>query len=886
MNLLKHLLNLVTNRWDSSIRYQMISSFTIVTLIVVLVSSFALYSYQRKFLYEQSINNTVSLAKTLSYSSSSWVVANDVVGLQEVLQGAETSEDLSFAIVLSPRGKVIASTKPEYMGKSFDDSLSQSILSLEPTTHILLDTSNLIDVVTPVKANGRLVGWVRVERTRDTLNGNLAEVSMAGFAIAIFLILIISALANFLARRQTTGLNRLLNVATDAENGKDFLRIDANRKDELGVLARHLYQAFDTINAERKKTIESEAKIYSLLRNVHTGVVVHDSESQIVMSNLLAQELLGLSEDQINGKTAQDPQWHFVDEQMNHLSTEQYPASIVIATERPIRNLVLGVYRSDLNDYIWLEINAEPVFKEEVLDLVIVSFNDITARKAAEAEAHKLSQAVHQAGESILITNREGIIEYVNPAFTSLTGYAPEQAVGKKAKHLDSEDGGEGLFKEVERTLLNGNTWHGKSTDRKKNGEFYPTLMTISPIKNDLDEITHFIVFHQDLSETQALEKQFHQAQKMEALGTLVGGIAHDFNNTLAGMTGMLYLAKQRVHEMPDVLEKLTTVEKLSFHAADMVRQLLTFARKQEVDLKEVNLTPLTKETYKFLRSSIPENIKMTQDISTDEMLILGDATQLHQVMINLANNARDALKDVASPEIEMALEKFDANDAFVRVHDDAHVGPYAHLIIKDNGCGIPKDKIEHIFEPFFTTKEVGKGTGLGLAMVFGLVSSHKGFIEVTSSEGQGTCFHVYLPLIKPKRGSSSLSSGDAINGFGETILVVDDNEIVRKGNVEILKSLNYQTLEASDGLEAIDMFASHQDKVMLVLSDLVMPRLGGLDAIKEMEKVQPNVKAIFLTGYDRDDVLIAGENPDNRVILSKPLNVVKLSHAIREQLD
>ena len=886
MNVFRHLLNLVTNRWNRSIRYQLVVSFSLVTLTVVLMSSYALFSYQRNFLYEQSINSTASLAKTLSYSSSSWVVANDVVGLQEVLQGASSSEDLKFALVLSPRGKVIASTKSEYIGQFFDDALSLSILNLEPTTHILLNTSNLIDVVVPIRANKQLVGWIRVERTRDTLNDNLIQVVTAGLAITLLLILMISALASVLAKRLTSGLYRLLNVATEAELGNEFLRIDLDRKDELGVLARHLYQAFDTINAEKKKSVESETKIYSLLRNVHTGVVVHDSEGRIIISNLLAQELLGLSEDQINGKMPQDPQWHLVDEQMNTLPPERQPSSIAAATGRSVRDSVLGVFRSDLNDYVWLQINAEPIFKEEVLDLVIVSFNDITARKAAEAEAHKLSQAVHQAGESILITNSEGIIEYVNPAFTSLTGYTPEEAVGEKAIYSDSSKEHSQVFEEIERSVFKGETWKGKVTDKKKSGDEYPTMMTISPIKNDHDEITHFVVFHQDLSELEALEEQFRQAQKMESIGTLVGGIAHDFNNVLAGITGNIYLAKKMASELPDVLVRLTTIEKLSFQSADLIKQLLTFARKGRVDLKEIPLNPFVKETFNFLRASIPENIKMTKNITSDLMIVNGDATQLHQVIMNITNNARDALEKVIDPEINFTLKKFNADDAFVQNHEGSILGPYAHLIIEDNGSGIPKQDLEHLFEPFFTTKEVGKGTGLGLAMVFGAISSHQGIIEVKSEEGKGSNFHVYLPLIEKTQSlSESLNTG-TIEGRGETILVVDDNDSVRINNKEILTSLNYKVLEASDGLEAVDVFCRNQNEVRLVVSDLVMPKLGGLDAIRQMKKVHPDLKVIFVTGYDKNEVLEGESDSDSYTVLSKPFSTEDFSRAVRDKLD
>ena len=372
----------------------------------------------------------------------------------------------------------------------------------------------------------------------------------------------------------------------------------------------------------------------------------------------------------------------------------------------------------------------------------------------------------------------------------------------------------------------------------------------------------------------------------MESLGTLVGGIAHDFNNALAGITGNIYLAKKGASEIPDVVDKLANVEKLSFRASDMIRQLLTFARKGQVDLNEIPLTPFIKETFKFVRASIPENIEITQNITNDSMMVNGDATQLHQVVLNLINNARDAVEGTSNPEIKIILEKFDADDAFAQIHDNFNVGSYAHLIVKDNGCGIPKANLEHLFEPFYTTKEVNKGTGLGLAMAFGAITSHKGIIEVESEEGKGSSFHVYLPLIESSKVGSLPSSEEVIEGRGETILIVDDNDTARESNKEILTSLNYKVIEASDGVDAVDTFNRFQDKIMLIVSDLVMPRLGGLDAIRQIEKIRSDVKVIFVTGYDKDEVLKGEDYSEDYAILSKPCSIERLSRTIRAQLD
>jgi len=369
----------------------------------------------------------------------------------------------------------------------------------------------------------------------------------------------------------------------------------------------------------------------------------------------------------------------------------------------------------------------------------------------------------------------------------------------------------------------------------------------------------------------------------MEAIGTLVGGIAHDFNNMLAGMTGNLYLAKQRTHDMPDVVQRLANIEQLSFRAAEMIQQLLAFARKSMVSMKTIPFTPFIKETLKLLRPSVPENIGLHQDICSESLTITGDATQLHQLLMNLVNNARDAVETVDAPTITVRLDVFHADDIFLETHAYFTAGLYAHLSVEDNGCGIPEHQIEHLFEPFFTTKEQGKGTGLGLAMVFGAVKTHHGFVEVDSREGQGSTFHVYLPLLEPEEIVSTSVQEDAIaEGHGELIMLVDDEQHIIETGKEVLQSLGYKVLTATDGRQAVELYKAHADAIDLCIFDIVMPVMGGDAAAQQIRQIKPDVKIIFATGYDKN----LQTDMQHEAVLSKPFSIAEMSQLIRQQLD
>lgn len=508
---------------------------------------------------------------------------------------------------------------------------------------------------------------------------------------------------------------------------------------------------------------------------------------------------------------------------------------------------------------------------------------DITERKQAQARIEILSQAIMQSGEAMTITDAGARIGFVNPAFTELTGYSEEEVLGKLPSILKSGNQNQAFYKAMWESLIRGEVWQGKVVNRKKSGEFYPAMLTISPVKNSDGDITNYIGLQQDLQSYEELEAQFHQAQKMAAIGTLVGGIAHNFNNDLAGITGNIYLAKRRLKADPDTIGKLEQAEKIAFSAAETIQQLLTFSRKGMVQMHSLSIAAFLKEAAKLHRASLPENIALQLDVKDKDMRINGDINQLQQMLMNLVTNAFDAMQSTEHPSIRIVLRRFMASEAFATRHELAASGAYAHIMVSDNGCGIPPDHMQHIFEPFYTTKEIGRGTGLGLAMVYGAVRMHGGAVDIESS-AQGTSVHIFLPVVlSVESGMPIHLHGEVAQGSGETILLVDDNEMVLQTGRELLEDIGYRVLTADDGLSAIEVYRAHPHDIDLLILDVVMPRMGGVDALQAIREINPQARAIFASGYDK---LRSQADDIHDTLISKPFSVGKLSRAIRQTLS
>ena len=531
---------------------------------------------------------------------------------------------------------------------------------------------------------------------------------------------------------------------------------------------------------------------------------------------------------------------------------------------------------------------------------------DITERKRAEEQLRKLSRIVEQSPNSVMIIDIGGMVEYVNPAFTQVTGYALEEIIGQNLDILRSGKHSFEFYEQIWETVRTGQEWQGDICYKKKNGDLYEELQSISPIRNLAGQITHFAIVRIDdterkraeqalresnrrleetLAKLQDTQKQIVQQERLAAVGQLAAGIAHDFNNILTGIQGYTELLQIQ----PDMSEAaqidLEHILTQSQRAAYLIRQILDFSRKSIRQPKRLDLVPFLKETVRFLERTIPENIAINLEITPGEYLINADLAQLQQVLTNLAVNARDAMP--TGGELYLRLDTVTLETDQPPPCPEMPPGRWIVFLISDTGTGIAPEIQSRIFEPFFTTKEVGQGTGLGLAQVYGIIRQHDGYIALDSRVGKGTTFNIFLPPheVREPRPEGGLVTVDLPRGNGETILLVEDEPAVLDIARTMLEYLNYRVLPASDSHQALDIYTRHKNEIALVLTDMVMPQMDGIELFQVLRTKDPDIKMIMITGYplgERAPEVIRQGFID---WLQKPMRLLQLARVVHRAL-
>ena len=627
-----------------------------------------------------------------------------------------------------------------------------------------------------------------------------------------------------------------------------------------------------------KNLHQSEQRFRSYFELPLIGIVITSTEKSWLNVNDKACKILGYAKEELLRQT-----WS----SMTHpddLAADVEKFNLMLAGTIDQYTMEKRFIRKD-GSIVYVDLSVGCVrLSDGSVDYVVALFNDITERIKSQEDLLRLSAVVEQVHEIIVITDRQAVIQYVNPAFTAATGYTSAEAIGCTPALLRSGEQNEHFYKVLWSTITQGDIWRGRFINKKQNGGLYNEEAAIYPLRNSSGTIINYVAVKRDITHDLKIEQQLRQVQKMEAIGSLAGGIAHDFNNILGVIYGYAEMSMDPAETMPQINSNLQLLISAANRAKDLIRQILTISRQTEKEALPITISPIVKEVIKFIRASLPSTIQIKQSLSAKDDLLLADPIQIHQLLMNLCTNAGHAMKD-SSGVLEITLKNVHFTDTDILDHPLIRSGDYICLSVRDTGCGIPSANIEHIFEPYFTTKESSEGTGLGLAVVHGIVGKCGGDIRVYSEVGKGTVFNVYLPVITTVEETINAPVLEIHRG-SEHILFVDDEISLVKTSKIILERLGYAVTGITSPEEALAVFKNTPDAFDLLITDKTMPELTGFDLVREIKSQRPDMPMILCTGVSVKAHIEKVQELGINGFLLKPFNKSELACIIRDVLD
>ncbi len=601
-------------------------------------------------------------------------------------------------------------------------------------------------------------------------------------------------------------------------------------------------------------------------------LVASEDAAKILYINDFVLSLTHFTRDEIESKKFLDlfhiPDIHSFLEYFNFAVKQEEPTVFELLLKSKISQLVP----------VKLTINLTELGGQK---FIFCSISDRSDYKRLEVERNMLSHALRQVNEGLSVFDLDGRILFVNEAFLDTFGYTKEEIIGTDIEDLFASAGNKDFKLHILPASLKGG-WNGEFKVKRKDGKEITIFLSTSSVKDDDGHPVVVVGVISDITLRKQLEEQLRHSQKMEAIGQLAGGIAHDFNNLLTVIEGYIDLLQNVMKPEGKTPTYVMQIKKATDRAVALTRQLLTFSRRQILQPKVLDINKNIQDLSIMLQRLIGENIELITDLDNEIWPIKADPHQIEQVIMNLIVNARDAMPDGGKLIIKTKAMQLDSS--YNRLHPDVEVGDYVMLSISDTGVGMSPEVRERIFEPFFTTKEKGKGTGLGLATVYGIIKQSNGHIYVYSEPGMGTTFKIYFPAVKQRRiTKNKKETNKSSKGKGQKILVVEDEYLVRELILDTLKNLGYQVIEASNADQALKVFHERKGDIDLVLTDLIMPGMNGKQLMEIISKEAPELQFLIMSGYDDNAISKHGLLEAGINYIQKPFSPKALAEKLQE---
>ena len=679
---------------------------------------------------------------------------------------------------------------------------------------------------------------------------------------------------------------------------------EMNRPDQARALLQ-VVAARAGAELERQRTgaalMESESRFRALIEHLDVGVVMQDAQDRILVTNPAAARMLGLTEEQLRGEASRESGWALLAEDGSPLPFDRAPHALAARTGQPVGNVIVGATSLQTGGRTWLQVAATPQLGPDgLLRHVLVTFVDVTDRKRAEdalrSNSRRLSLAISATSDAVWERNYQTGGTYYSPRWFEMLGIPPRPMTIDTWKSLCHPDDLEPALNRIEAMLAASGPvgYEVELRMRRGDGTWAWLLERGNAVERDATDRPLLVAgTSTDITQRKdaearrrELETRLAQAHRMESMGRLAGGIAHDFNNILTVINGYSDLLLHTVKFDASAAEMLTDIRNAGERAAALTRQLLTFSRHQVVDPDVLELNVIVGDTERMLQRLIGENIQLNRSLSSRPLWVRADAGQIGQVIVNLVVNARDSMPDGGTLTVSTQHATLD-EAAAAGVGPDARPGEYAVLTMTDTGTGIPTELQELVFEPFFTTKGPGKGTGLGLTTVHGIVRQSGGFLRVQSQPGAGSTFEIYLPLAEePEPSSSACAECSSGTTAKRTVLMTEDETSVRHVAEVMLRRVGYEVLSAANADEALKIAAAHEGPIDLLLTDVIMPGMNGRQLAERLLAERPGLRVLYMSGYTDDSLVQHVVLNTDASYLQKPFDAETLSRKVRQAFE